>query len=167
MTNKYVVPLILIVLILLSMMFFVKALLHTKPLDGVEEKGKQVVETSEEDVIRDRKMNYDDAVEKNIFHPERIFVEPQSQNNAQFDETQVPQVMPQIVVKGIVQRPDGEFIAYISREGEKTQPIHVGDRVENIKVVSITLTDVTIKWNNSDITLSLKKIKTVQEKNKK
>jgi hypothetical protein len=166
MIKRYIIPLALALLLLLSFSYFVRSLLYKAPRYDAEEKNRQVSEEAPD--IKELKSTADDTVivTKNIFHPSRGYVESATEegNDA---ETEVPLApMPTLTVKGIVERPDGEFVAYISLEGELAQPVHAGDRIENLKVVSITRTDVTIRWNNSDVKLSLKKVKSVEKEKK-
>lgn len=165
MINRYIVPLFLIVLLLLSLMYCTKALLHKAPVEEIAEKGQQSADTGVEEKALEQKRDYTDAVEKNIFHPERRYVETSGEMSAEVDYS-LQTTVSDLTVKGIVQRPDGEFVAYISRGGEKARPVHAGDSIENIKVVSITRSDVTIRLNDKDITLSLKKVKTIDKKGK-
>jgi hypothetical protein len=166
MIKRYVIPLALVLLLLLSFSYFVRSLLYKAPRYDTEEKSRQVNEEAPD--IKELKSTVKDTeiVTKNIFHPSRGYVESSAEEGSDTEAAVPLTPMPTLTVKGIVERPDGEFVAYISLEGELAQPIHPGDRIENLKVVSITRTDVTIRWNNSDVKLSLKKVKSV-EKDKK
>ncbi len=164
MIKRYMVPLALALLILLSLSYFVRSLLYKAPLYNAEEKSRLVGEDAPDVKILKSNVEDNDIVTKNIFHPSRGYVESSAEEGRDVESDVPLSPMPTLTVKGIVERPDGKYVAYISREGELAQPVHAGDRIENLKVVSITRTDVTIRWNNSDIKLSLKKVKSVEKK---
>ncbi|MEE9524938.1 MAG: hypothetical protein V3V59_09365, partial [Thermodesulfovibrionales bacterium] len=148
----------------LSLSYFVRSLLYKAPLYNAEEKSRQVSEDAPVVKILKSDIEDNDIVTKNIFHPDREYVDSSAEEGSDVESDVALSPMPTLTVKGIVERPDGEYIAYISREGKLAQPVHAGDRIENLKVVSITRTDVTIRWNNSDVKLSLKKVRSVEKK---
>lgn len=162
MKKKYLVYSFLAALFFFSIWYFTNALSHKVRLQEVIHKSKQVADDGGKDKTSGGKFNYTDITAKSIFHPDRVFAEKKDPKPEEIKQEVVPPpVMPRFGLEGIVQAPDGEYIAYISQDGEKPRPVHVGDRFEGVKVVNITLTDVSIKWNNTDMNLSLSKIKSI------
>ncbi len=158
MIYRYALVILLVLLLLFSVGYFLKALLYKPVTYSIADKEKKVGVTEKEKEQDAGEMNYRKIVEKNIFHPERKPVEASSPEEV--IEPEVPAVMPDIALKGIVQRPDGQFVAYVVIEEGPARPVYAGDRIDDLKVVSITRSDVTMKWRENTIQLSLKKVKT-------
>ncbi|UCG78065.1 MAG: hypothetical protein JSV21_10970 [Nitrospirota bacterium] len=159
MRNKAVIALALIIILLLSLFYLGRGLLYKVPVPDVVSGEKKVSGDVIEAGDTKERSNFDSIVTRNVFNPERKYeASPAGDPGAAIDE--IPAQMPALVVKGIVKNPEGEFIAYISKDGEAPRPVRAGERFENIKIVNINETDVKIKWNNSEIDLSLKKVRT-------
>lgn len=149
----------LILLFCFSMWYCIQALRVSAPVE------ETVVQESKEGGAKEEAqiappVDYAGLAEKNLFHPERRFVDKASQAGDQASLAP-PAVMPALVLKGVVQDTGGEFAAYVSIDGKKAQPLRVGDRIDDIKVVAITATDVTLKWFATDVKLTLAKVKSM------
>lgn len=149
----------LILLFCASMWYCIQSLRVSVPVEepAVQESKAQ---GAEEEAPVLPSTDYSSLVEKNLFHPDRRFVEKAAR---EVDQASVapPAVMPALVLKGVVQDQGGEFVAYVSIDGKKAQPLRVGDRIDDIKVVGITATDVTLKWFATDVKLTLAKVKSM------
>ena len=75
MIKRYMVPLALALLILLSLSYFVRSLLYKAPLYNAEEKSRLVGEDAPDVKILKSNVEDNDIVTKNIFHPSRGYVE--------------------------------------------------------------------------------------------
>lgn len=163
MNRKSAILLALVLLFCFSLWYCIQALLSEIPVEKESAGQTQAVAKTEEEKVTAKGIDYNAIVEKNIFHPERKFVDKPPPSALQ-SPLVPPPVMPSLALKGIVQGGDNEFIAYLSIDGKKAQPIRVGDRIDDIKVVSITMTDVTIRWFTTDVKLTLSKVKSMGTK---
>jgi hypothetical protein len=162
MNTNAIKKLLLILLVLSSAGYFIQSLYYTTPVHNTGQE-KQPVKESGNDKKAAKAVDYDGIVNKNIFSPDRKYVEKPGQNANGAPGTPPP-VMPEMDLQGIVQGPDGEYIAYISIGGKKPQPVRSGERLDDIKVVSITMADVTMKWFQSEVKLTLSKVKSMGKK---
>ncbi|HDO22085.1 MAG TPA: hypothetical protein ENG86_04410 [Nitrospirae bacterium] len=158
MIKRSVLFLIPVLLMLFSLWYFIRVLSYEPSLYN-----KAEVKRSHEDknvmaASAGKKAGYKGIVSGNIFHPDRTYAESSAEPRGH-DENILQQQMPAFVLKGIIRKPDGEFIAYISQSGGRPRPLHVGDRFENMKVMDIDRMDVRINWNGTDVRLNLGKIK--------
>jgi len=150
----------LIVFLLLSAAYFAKAILYRVPEPVPVEQKKEIQKETDVKAVQKRR-DYSIIRSKNVFSPDRS-EQKETDTAAQMEMTEMPPAAaPQLDLKGIVQDASGEFTAYVSVSGEKARPMHVGERVDNLKVVSITITDVTMKWFEQEIKLTLSKVKSV------
>lgn len=96
--------------------------------------------------------------EKNLFSPNRSYLEPQ----IQAAEAPPPPPPPEVALKGIVLDRFGEFVAYVEINKAKAVPMRKGDTVEGLAVVSIAERELVLKWNAETIPLRMDKIRTIQ-----
>lgn len=157
--GRHVILTGLILLFCASLWYCIQAFRASAP---VEETVAQEIKESgaKEEEKTGPRADYAVLVQKNLFHPERRFVEKAAQGADQ-SALAPPAVMPALLLKGVVQDAGGEFIAYVSIDGKKAQPLRVGDRIDDIKVIGITATDVTLKWFSTDVKLTLAKVKSM------
>lgn len=156
----------LLIFLLASGAYFINALFYDIPAPTSQEGNKEPIpEKSEEKKIK-RKINYTVIKTKNVFNPDRSD-RPKDDIAAGLAVPDIPvEPPPQLSLKGIVQDIDGEFTAYVAMNNEEARPVHVGERIDNLKVVSITITDVTIRWFEQEIKLTLSKVKSVSKQGK-
>ncbi|MHB8882002.1 MAG: hypothetical protein ACYC69_10905 [Thermodesulfovibrionales bacterium] len=96
--------------------------------------------------------------EKNLFSPNRTYIEPKPVQPAQAVE---PPKMPELVLKGVVLDSFNEYVAYIEIGKAKALPMRKGDKTENLELIDISGRKAVLKWNDEMITLNLDKIKTI------
>ncbi len=95
-----------------------------------------------------------EILQKNIFSPDRGFQKDTEETGA--PEEPVVTVMPELTLKGIVLNQYNEYVAYISKDRDRTVAAREGDRIDDLKVTGITEREVTLEWKGRRITLSLR-----------
>jgi len=166
MNRDRLIFLALLIFLLTSAAYFINALFYEVPAPPPQKRTNETVLQKTEGKKITRKSNYAVIKSKNVFSPERTDVPKDSAAEAQSTPDIRIEPPPQLSLKGIVQDIDGEFTAYLTMNNEEARPVHVGERIDNLKVVSITMTDVTIRWFEQEIKLTLSKVKSVGKQGK-
>ncbi|RMG04512.1 MAG: hypothetical protein D6726_03215 [Nitrospirae bacterium] len=106
---------------------------------------------------------WDDViVEKNLFSPERgIRIEPPEEDVKEAIPEKEP---PELKLKGIIQGPEGEYIALIQTQEGKTLKLRSGEEREGLTIETIDPVSVTLRWEESTIELTLKRVKTLEKR---
>ncbi len=147
---------------ILSLIIFYQNVIKYKPIYVTTKKGE--IEKSEKIVQEAKKVSVDkNLLEKNLFNPDRTYVK-KTEEKETTEEVEAPKQMPQITLKGIVQNQYDEYIAIISINNKKPIMLRVGEKVEDIEVVEISDRVVEINWLGEPITLTMDKIKNLEEK---
>lgn len=166
MNRERLIFILLLIFLLASAGYFGKALFYTVPSPLPRETTeKPVMATVTGKKVRTR-TDYSVIRAKNVFHPDRANVPKGAASTGPVVRDVPVEPPPQLALKGIVQDSRGEFIAYVTVDSEKARPIRTGERIDNLKVVSITMTDVTIRWSEQEIKLTLSKVKSVGKQGK-
>ncbi len=148
---------------ILSLIIFYQNVIKYKPIRINTEKAS--TEKSAKAVFKDVKVRIGKSLlEKNLFNPDRTYVEKTDEEEKSPEEVETPKQMPQIQLKGIVQNQYDEYVAIISINNKKPVMLRVGEKVEDIEVVEISDRSVELNWLGEPITLTMDKIKTLEEK---
>jgi hypothetical protein len=102
-----------------------------------------------------------DIHEKNLFSPNRSYMEPVPVAAVNVPPPPPPPRKPEMLLKGIVLDLFGDNIAYIEIDKAKALPMRKGDKTDDIDVIDVSDRKVVLKWNNEIIELSVDKIKTI------
>jgi hypothetical protein len=100
-------------------------------------------------------------VNKNLFSKSRGYI-PSAVSRPDKPDGAVPEVesvQPDLILNGIIFNQYGEFVAVIQTGGQPPKRVRIGDMF-----VDISIREVKLLWNNEELTLSMKKIKTVPRK---
>ncbi|GAB4484861.1 MAG: hypothetical protein OHK006_09920 [Thermodesulfovibrionales bacterium] len=100
--------------------------------------------------------------EKNLFSPDRTYVEPKPIPIVVPKPVEPPPKRPEVVLKGIVLDTFGDYIGYIEIDQAKPTPVRKGDKVEEIEVLDVQEKKVVLQWKTEQMTLSMDKIKTIR-----
>jgi len=162
MINRVILAASMMLILLASTAYFIKGVMYRPPVGTVDGGQRESDAGVFEEPAVAGKGGYDGIVEKNIFHPRRTYSDAALETEAPA-LAELPPVMPETVLKGIVRRPGGEYVAYISINGARPVALHEGDMVDDLQVVSITRTDVKMRWRDRDMDLTMRRIKTKGE----
>jgi hypothetical protein len=102
-------------------------------------------------------------VSKNLFSKLRGYTPPPPPPT-EFAEPElppIPLVPPELNLSGIILDQYGEYIAFIQKDGGSPKRVRKGDTFDGILVVDISVREVKLLWNDEELNLSMKKIKTV------
>ena len=148
---------VLLLFIFISWNFYVKALSYD-PLK--ESRAKQIKprKTGAETSMKYTPAWSKEIHEKNLFSPNRTFIEPKPVVTMPFVP---PPKRPELILKGIVLDNFGDYVAYIEIERSKAIPMRKGDKTDEIELVDISERKVVLKWNAENINLSIEKVKTI------
>ena len=102
-----------------------------------------------------------DIHEKNLFSPNRSYIEPKPVSTVIVPPPPPPPRKPEMLLKGIVLDLFGDYVAYIEIDKAKALPMRKGDKTDDIDVVDVSDRKVVLKWNNEMIELAVDKIKTI------
>jgi len=101
-------------------------------------------------------------VNNNLFSKDRGYVAPVVITNTPAPVIPEPvQPPPNLNLNGIILNQYGEYIALIQVDGAPAKRAMKGDEISGALVVDISAREVKLLWNEEEITLSMKKIKTV------
>ncbi len=147
---------------ILSLIIFYQNVIKYKPIYVATQKGE--AEKSEKTFQEPKKVSVEQSLlEKNLFNPDRTYVE-KAEEEEKTEEVTEPKQMPQLQLKGIVLNQYDEYVAIISINNKKPVMLRVGEKVEDIEVVEISDRAVELNWLGEPITLTMDKIKTLEEK---
>lgn len=151
----------LTVVLLFSLInFYENVIKYEKPLVKAKTVSEVKNQTAEGKMVGG---GWDDViVEKNLFSPERgVRIEPLEEN---VQETVPEEKPPELKLKGIIQGPDGEYIALIQTQEGKTLKLRRGEEREGLTIEMIDPVSVTLRWEESTIELTLKRVKTLEKR---
>lgn len=100
--------------------------------------------------------------EKNLFSPDRTYVEPKPIPIVIPKPVEPPPKRPEIALKGVVLDTFGDYVGYIEINQAKPVPVRKGDKVEEIEVLDVQEKKVVLQWMTEQMTLSMDKIKTIR-----
>ena len=103
-------------------------------------------------------------VSKNLFSKLRGYTPPPPPPSAKPAEPELPPVVlvpPELNLSGIILDQYGEYIAFIQKDGGSPKRVRKGDSFDGILVVDIAVREVKLLWNDEELNLSMKKIRTV------
>lgn len=138
--------------------FYQEAFLY-EPLGGMTVKKVQQAGSETAGPLEYKKTWSDKIHEKNLFSPTRTFKEPKP--FVPPPPPPEPPKRPELLLKGIIQDSSGEYVAYIEIDKVKARPMRKGDMEQDIELVEISDRKAVLQWNNEKISLTLEKIKTI------
>ncbi len=103
-------------------------------------------------------------VSKNLFSKLRGYTPPPPPPSAKPAEPELPPVVlvpPELNLSGIILDQYGEYTAFIQKDGGSPKRVRKGDTFDGILVVDIAVREVKLLWNDEELNLSMKRIKTV------
>ncbi|MBI4689897.1 MAG: hypothetical protein HY754_06485 [Nitrospirae bacterium] len=131
------------------------------PMQGVEARGSEVVNSSKEPAPVYKTGWGNEIVDKDLFSPTRTYVQPQPKSLVPVKPVELPK-RPEVNLRGIVFDQYGDYIAYLEKDRAKPVPVRKGDKLDDIEVVDVKQRSVELRWNEETISLSLDKIKTIK-----
>ena len=132
-------------------------------MDAVE-KTEKISKVPPKDIPRYKPAWNKGIVNKNLFTKLRGYTPPPPPPSAKPAEPELPPVVlvpPELNLNGIILNQYGEYIAFIQKDGGSPKRVRKGDTFDGILVVDISVREVQLLWNEEELTLSMKKIKSV------
>lgn len=162
MITKWVMITLLSVIVMLSFINFYQNVIQYEPVRAPNEK-KEPSHMKKKNSLLPEKGWVKDILSHNIFSPARSYeVDPGPV--AKVEIVQAPLKQPELILKGVILNQYNVYIAYIEKDGQKAIGVRSGDKIGNIEVMNISNQSVILRWNAETITLTLKRVESLNKK---
>ncbi len=158
----FILGILAVVMVSLLWNFYREAVVY-HAMDAVE-KTEKISKVSPEGIPSYKPSWNKGIVNKNLFSKLRGYTHPPSAKPTESELPPVVLVPPELNLNGIILDQYGEYIAFIQKDGGSPKRVRKGDTFDGILVVDISVREVKLLWNDEELNLSMKKIKTIPNK---
>ena len=146
----------ILLLVMLSLLWnFYREVVAYSPLAALRGGGGSAVEEQAEPAQYESAWS-EQIVGKNLFSKRRGTPPPPPPPRAAVKEPPPPPPEPpELTLTGVVLNPQGEYVAFIKKDGDPLRSVKEGDMFDDILVVDIEEREVTLLWNDQVIELGI------------
>lgn len=159
---KWVMITLLSVIVMLSFINFYQHVIQYEAVRTPNEKNEPS-HMKKKNPLLPEKGWIEDILSHNIFSPARSYKDDPGPVT-EVEIVQAPLKQPELILKGVILNQYNVYIAYIEKDGQKAIGVRSGDKIGDIEVMDISNQSVILKWNAETITLTLKRVESLDKK---
>ncbi|GBE36585.1 hypothetical protein BMS3Bbin07_00733 [bacterium BMS3Bbin07] len=159
---KWVMITLLSVIVMLSFINFYQNVIQYEPVRTPNEKNEPSNMKKKKPLMPEKGW-IEDILSHNIFSPARSYKDDPGPVT-EVEIVQAPLKQPELILKGVILNQYNVYIAYIEKDGQKAIGVRSGDKIGDIEVMNISNQSVMLKWNAETITLTLKRVESLNKK---